>query len=218
MLNLDLARADGRPRTVLCLGAHCDDIEIGCGGTLLRLAHDPDTAIHFVVFSSNEERAAEARRCAAAFIGEDKHRSITLHGFRDGFLPWSGADVKSAFEDLKTRLNPDLVFTHYAQDLHQDHRLVSELTWNTFRDHLILEYEIPKWDGDMGRPQAFVELEEGQCDHKVENLIECYASQSGKSWFNGDVFRSLARLRGMECNAESGMAEAFYCRKATLGL
>jgi LmbE family N-acetylglucosaminyl deacetylase len=213
MIQFDPGR---RKQNVLALGAHCDDIEIGCGGTMLRLAADPSNAITWVVFSSNAERAAEATRSMKAFLGDAPNRKIVLHEFRDGFLPWTGAEVKDAFEALKGDVQPDLVFTHYRDDLHQDHRLVNELTWNTFRDHLILEYEIPKWDGDFGQPNTFVPLDEEICARKCEILLDAYPTQAGKPWFTADLFRAVARIRGMECRAPGKLAEAFYARKISL--
>jgi len=205
-------------RKVLALGAHCDDIEIGCGGTMLRLAADPSNEITWVVFSSDLARAAEATRAFDAFCGQGPNRRLVIHEFRDGYLPWSGAQVKDAFEKLKGESDPDLVFTHFRHDLHQDHRLVNELTWNTFRDHQILEYEIPKWDGDLGQPNAFVELARESADRKCDILLDAYSTQSGKPWFTRDLFLAIARIRGMECRAASGFAEAFHIRKALLAL
>jgi LmbE family N-acetylglucosaminyl deacetylase len=153
-----------------------------------------------------------------AFLGDSPNRRIIIHEFRDGYLPWAGTEVKDAFEALKSEVEPDLVFTHYGQDLHQDHRLVSDLTWNTFRDHLILEYEIPKWDGDFGQPNAFVEMDEMTCTRKCEMLLGAYSTQAGKPWFQEDLFRSVARIRGMECRADSNLAEAFHARKLVLGV
>ncbi len=216
MMKLKLSELSTDGLSILCLGAHCDDIEIGCGGTMLQLADDPANSISWVVFCSGPERAAEASRAATSFLGKSDRHRLVLKDFRDGYLPWSGAAVKDAFEELKRDVRPDLVFTHYHRDLHQDHRLVSELTWNTFRDHLILEYEIPKWDGDLGNPNAYLELTAAQCDQKIAHLRDCYASQADKPWFTADVFRSMARIRGMECNAGAGLAEAYYLRK--LGL
>lgn len=200
-------------KTVLALGAHCDDIEIGCGGALLRfIRENPGLTVHWVVFASNPKREAEARKAAGLFLqGAQAH--ILVHAFRDGFLPYKGLEVKEAFEALKGQVQPDLIFTHYREDRHQDHRLVSELTWNTWRDHTIWEYEIPKYDGDMGIPNGFVELSETIYKHKVELIRECYPTQWGKNWFSEDTFLGLMRLRGMECQAESHHAEAFYCRK-----
>lgn len=215
---IKLEAVAGSACNILALGAHSDDIEIGCGGTMLRLAENPETAITWVVFSSNPERAAEAKRSMEAFLGDAPNRQIIIHEFRDGFLPWAGAEVKNAFESLKRKVDPDLVFTHYGQDLHQDHRLVSELTWNTFRDHVILEYEIPKWDGDFGQPNAFVELDEATFSRKCEILLSAHPTQAGKPWFGDDLFRSVARIRGMECRAASSLAEAFYARKLALAV
>ena len=214
MLELDLSSASRRPLTVLCLGAHGDDIEIGCGGTLLSLRERPEVEFVWVVFTSDERRAAEVAASAASFLGDRVHLEVLGH--RDGFLPHQGAAVKEDFERLKGEIQPDLVFTHCREDLHQDHRLINELTWNTFRDHLVLEYEIPKWDGDLGRPQAFVSLGEDTAREKTRRLIEAYGSQRSKRWFTEELFLSLMRIRGMECNAPSGYAEAFHVRK--LGL
>jgi LmbE family N-acetylglucosaminyl deacetylase len=215
MLRLNLDVAAGAAPTVLALGAHADDIEIGCGGTLLRLAATyPELEVHWVVLSGSPERAAEARASAGSYLGGVvKHRVIT-ETFRDGFFPYEGSAVKEYFERLKGEVSPDLILTHRRGDLHQDHRLVAELTWNTFRNHLILEYEIPKYDGDLGAPNFFVALDDETCDRKTALLIEHFASQRDHAWFTEDLFRSLLRLRGMESNAPSGKAEAFYSHKA----
>ena len=208
-------KADSSPN-VLCLGAHSDDIEIGCGGTILHLAQQyPNCVFHWVVFSASGVRAAEANSAAALFAGTSV-RGPLLKTFQDGFLPFVGAEVKAVFEELKQAVSPDIVFTHNRKDAHQDHRLIAELTWNTFRDHLILEYEIPKYDGDMGQPSVFVPLEAEICQKKVRCILEVFQSQREKRWFQSETFFSLMRLRGMECNAPSGYAEAFYCRKLTL--
>jgi LmbE family N-acetylglucosaminyl deacetylase len=205
----------GAPQ-ILCLGAHSDDIEIGCGGTVLRLAQEyPDAVFHWVVFSANGVRGQEAH-CAASFFAGTRLRGPLLKTFRDGFMPFEGAVVKDVFEELKQSLSPDLIFTHNRKDAHQDHRLLAELTWNTFRDHLILEYEIPKYDGDMGQPSIFVPLETELCRKKVRCIMDAFVSQRKKRWFQEETFFSLMRLRGMECNAPSGYAEAFYCRKLVL--
>ena len=212
-----LLAAATTPRTVLCLGAHCDDIEIGCGGTLLRMCeNDPKLRVRWVVLSSSEVRAAEARRSAERFLRRAGHSEIVIKDFRNSFFPFIGAEIKEFFEELKRDSEPDLVLTHSRGDLHQDHRLVCELTWNTFRNHLILEYEIPKYDGDLGAPSFFVPLEEKHAHVKVDTLLECFATQRDKHWFTRDLFLALMRLRGMECNSASGYAEAFYCRKAVL--
>lgn len=205
---------------VLCLGAHCDDIEIGCGGAVMRLIEEhPGLDVTWVVFTSNPTRAVEAETAANLFLagleGSGSKRVI-IKTFRDGFLPYEGALVKAEFEALKPLVKPDLILTHYRQDLHQDHRLVSELTWNTWRDHLIWEYEIPKYDGDMGIPNGFVALEESMLRRKVDLIRQCYPTQWGKNWFSEETFFALARLRGMECQSPTKYAEAFHCRKIRL--
>jgi LmbE family N-acetylglucosaminyl deacetylase len=201
---------------VLALGAHPDDIEIGCGGTLLRLvAERSDLEVTWAVFAATPERAVEARASAASFLaGLATPPRVVVHDFRDGFLPWSGAAVKERFEELKQVGSPDLVLTHYRDDRHQDHRLVSELTWNTWRNHLILEYEIPKYDGDFGSPNVFATLPAATLERKIALLFEHFPTQAGKPWFTEDLFRAVARIRGMESVAPERFAEAFYCRKA----
>jgi LmbE family N-acetylglucosaminyl deacetylase len=202
---------------ILCLGAHSDDIEIGCGGTVLRLAAQyPGCAFHWVVFSAAGARGEEARRGAELFAGPGRLKGPLLNTFPDGFMPFVGAEVKTVFEELKQAVSPDLIFTHNRKDAHQDHRLISELTWNTFRDHMILEYEIPKYDGDLGQPTVFVPLEPETYSTKVRYAMDTFASQRSKPWFCEETLLSLMRLRGMECNAPSGYAEAFYCRKLVL--
>lgn len=216
MIHLNLSGGDSGALKILCLGAHSDDIEIGCGGTILRLAAQyPDCEFYWVVFNAIGVREAEARRAAELFAGS-RLKSPLLKTFQDGFMPYVGAEVKAVFEKELKQLSPDLIFTHNGKDAHQDHRLISELTWNTFRDHFILEYEIPKYDGDLGRPSVFVPLESEVCQKKVGYLLDAFQSQRSKRWFKEDTFLSLMRLRGMECNAASGYAEAFYCRKAVL--
>jgi LmbE family N-acetylglucosaminyl deacetylase len=216
MRSLSLPFDAKSPLNILCLGAHSDDIEIGCGGTILRLANQfPNCVLHWVVFSALGVRAAEAQRAATLFAGTNAIRGPLLKTFQDGFMPFVGAEVKAVFEELKT-VSPDLIFTHNGKDAHQDHRLLSELTWNTFRDHLILEYEIPKYDGDMGRPNVFVPLDSEVCEKKVRYIMDAFQSQHVKRWFRQDTFLSLMRLRGMECNAPSSYAEAFYSRKLVL--
>src|SRR5882724_10523860 len=213
---LSLARDRASPLNVLCLGAHSDDIEIGCGGTILHLAEQfPGCVLHWVVFSALGVRAAEAQRGAELFRGTTTSKGPVLMAFQDGSMPFAGAELKATFENLKA-VSPDIIFTHNRKDAHQDHRLIAELTWNTFRDHFILEYEIPKYDGDMGRPSVYVPLEAEASKKKVSYLIEAFQSQRSKRWFQEDTFFSLMRLRGMECNASSGHAEAFYCRKVLL--
>jgi|SRR2546425_4664021 len=204
-----------RPKRILALGAHPDDIEIGCGGTILRLlAERRGLEVLWVVFSSTPERAAEARASAGAFLEGVPTARVVVRDYRDGFLPYSGAAVKGEFEALKREFSPDLVFTHYRDDRHQDHRLLSELTWNTWRDHLILEYEIPKYDGDFGSPNFFASLPPPTLDRKIGLIMKHFVSQAAKPWFTADVFRAVARIRGMESAAPEGFAEGFYGRKA----
>jgi LmbE family N-acetylglucosaminyl deacetylase len=216
MIQLGLNGGPEKELKILCLGCHPDDIEIGCGGAILTLASQyPKARVHWVVFCAHGPRREEAL-CGARWFGGGMLEGPTLHSFPDSFLPFVGNDVKDAFEQLKGCVSPDLIFTQNRKDAHQDHRLVADLTWNTFRDHLILEYEIPKYDGDMGQPNFFVPLSREVCERKVSGVLESFPSQRGRRWFEEETFRSLMRLRGMECNAESGYAEAFYCRKAIL--
>jgi LmbE family N-acetylglucosaminyl deacetylase len=204
---------------VLCLGAHADDIEIGCGGLLLRLIEElPKIDITWCVFSARGKRAAEARTSAGLFVQGAHRARVTVKRFADGFFPYEGARIKKAFEQLKQGPAPDLVLTHYREDRHQDHRLVSELAWNTFRDHWILEYEIPKYDGDLGSPNCFVPLDKETCLRKVDYLQRSFGSQRDKHWFTDETFMGLMRLRGMESRAPGGYAEAFYSRKTVLQL
>jgi LmbE family N-acetylglucosaminyl deacetylase len=219
MLSLKLDAGDTGPLRLLCLGAHCDDIEIGCGGTILKLTSARrKIEVHWVVFSSDERRKQEALKSAEAFLCDIATKKVNIHGLRDGFFPYMGADLKERFEDLKAEISPDLILTHYRHDLHQDHRLVSELTWNTFRNHLILEYEIPKYDGDFGSPNLFVPLDESIFHRKIDTILGAFQSQREKHWFSRDLFSSILRLRGMEANACSGYAEGFYSRKTVLGM
>ena len=204
------------PLEVLALGAHADDIEIGCGATLLRLAAERELHVHWVVFCSTPERAVEARACATDFLRGAASSRVLVRSHRDGFLPWAGASVKEEFELLKKETSPDLVLTHYREDRHQDHRTVSELTWNTFRNHLILEYEIPKYDGDFGSPNVFSPVPVDVLKQKVDLLLRHYRTQAEKQWFGAELFRSVARIRGMECVGPDGFAEGFYCRKVVL--
>lgn len=216
MIRLNLEAVPGRTLNVLCLGSHSDDIEIGCGGTILRLKDEyPSCVFHWVVLGASGVREAEARRGAELFAGI-KWESAVLKNFSDGFMPFAGGEVKAVFEELKQATSPDLIFTHNRKDAHQDHRLIAELTWNTFRDHFILEYEIPKYDGDLGQPTVFVPLEAELCQKKVRYIMDAFQSQRTKRWFQEDTFLALMRLRGMECNAPSGYAEAFYGRKIVL--
>lgn len=217
MIRLSLAQGNRSELSVLCLGAHSDDIEIGCGGTILHLLRRyPGCKITWVVFTASGVRKEEAERGVEGFVGKERIDRIELREFRDGFLPFVGAEVKAVFEELKASVQPDLIFTHTRKDAHQDHRLLSELTWNTFRNHLILEYEIPKYDGDLGQPNVFVPLEEDDYKKKTRLLMETFGTQRSKRWFDESTFMGLMRLRGMESNSESGYAEAFYCRKLVL--
>jgi len=207
-----------RVRRLLCLGAHSDDIEIGAGGTVMRLiAANPDIEVRWVVVGAGDSvRAQEARRSAALFTTGARGVEVSTLGFRDAYLPWQGDKVKEAFESLKASFSPDLILTHHDDDRHQDHRLVSELTWNTWRDHPVLEYEIMKWDGDLGRPNVYVPLDESLCKAKVRHLLDVYETQRSRHWFSEDTFLALMRLRGIECNSPSRYAEAFHGRKIVL--
>lgn len=199
---------------LLCLGAHSDDIEIGCGGTILRLLEEnPDIEVRWVVLGATGQRMSEAVESANLFLVNARRKEIVIKEFRDGFFPYIGAEIKDFFEELNRGCSPDLILTHYRQDLHQDHRLVSELTWNTFRNHLILEYEIVKYDGDIGTPNFFIPLSDSICRKKIQNILQCFSSQKDKSWFTEDTFFSMLRLRGIESNATDKYAEAYYSRK-----
>lgn len=216
MIRLQLAQRSSDAVQLLCLGAHSDDIEIGCGGTLLHLKQVfPRLKFHWVVFSAGGPRGQEAAKAAEMFTAGCE-KEIVLKEYRDGFLPYSGTQIKDFFEELKSLVKPDVIFTQWGGDAHQDHRLLSELTWNTFRDHLILEYEVPKYDGDMGRPNLFVPLVAPLYTQKVDYLFEAFQSQRAKRWFDRETFLGLMRIRGMEANSPSGYAEAFHCRKMVL--
>jgi len=217
MLPLLLGGAETSAARVLAIGAHSDDIEIGCAGTILKLIEQGAVSeVHWIVLSGEGERADEARRSADALLDGVPRSKVVVGDFTDSFFPYEGRRIKEFFERLKTDLSPDVVFTHQREDLHQDHRLCCELTWNTFRDHLILEYEVPKYDGDMSAPNAFVPLSERLGQRKIDHLMDHYGSQRSKRWFREDLFSSLLRLRGMECNSPTSYAEAFFCRKAVL--
>jgi len=201
-------------RSILCLGAHADDLEIGCGGTLLKiLANHPGIDVHWVVFSASESRAHEATASAERFMELSGQKQVTLRDYRDSFFPAFYGSIKEYFEQIKDEVRPDLIFTHRREDMHQDHRVIAELTWCAYRDHLILEYEIPKYEGDLGTPNFFVPLEESVCRHKIKTIMECFKSQREKRWFSADTYWALLRLRGLECNSPTRFAEAFYCRK-----
>jgi LmbE family N-acetylglucosaminyl deacetylase len=205
--------------TVLCLGAHADDIEIGCGGTILRLVREqPGLNIWWIVFSAKAARKREARASARAFLKGAGQQRVVVKDFRDTFFPAQGEAIKQFFEGLKEEIQPDLVFTHYREDRHQDHRVLSDLAWNTFRDHVILEYEIPKYDGDLQQPNVFVPLEQDICRAKVGALCRFFQTQNNRHWFTKDLFYSLMRIRGIECASPTKYAEAFHCRKLTLNL
>jgi LmbE family N-acetylglucosaminyl deacetylase len=208
-----LERGSG-PKKILALGAHADDIEIGCGGTVLRiLDEDPATEVVWVVFSASGPRRGEAMESANTFLANARRKEIVIKEFRDGYFPYGGPEIKDFFEELKRKHSADLILTHFRHDLHQDHRLISELTWNTFRSHLILEYEIVKYDGDLGTPNFFVQLPEAVATRKIAALERCFRSQKDKSWFSADTFSSIMRLRGVESGSPSKYAEAFYGRK-----
>lgn len=216
-----LKPAIGRPTTiarrVLCLGAHCDDIEIGCGGTILRLLQEePDSEIYWNVFSCTLVRKREAMKSAWLFLEGAKSKKVVCRNHRDSYFPTLYKNIKTEFEKLKNQFAPDLIFTHYRHDLHQDHKVISELTWNTFRSHLILEYEIPKYDGDLGSPNFFVGLDRETCERKARYICQSFVSQRTKQWFTADTFLGLQRLRGIEANAAGGFAEGFHCRKIVL--
>lgn len=207
----------GQIRTVLCLGAHCDDIEIGAAGLMMSLIeHNPGIEVHWHVFGGTGERAAETRNAAAVLLDGAARSEVEISDFRNSYFPAQVAAIKDEVEKLKLSLRPDLVLTHCRDDLHQDHRVVNELTWNAFRDHLLLEYEIPKYDGDLGRPNFYVPLTEPVARRKVDTLMECFVSQRERHWFAPDLFMALMRVRGMECNSPSGLAEAFHVRKISL--
>jgi LmbE family N-acetylglucosaminyl deacetylase len=204
------------PQCVLLLGAHCDDLEIGCGGTILHMANSwPRTRFVWVTLSSDAERASETRAAAACLLAGTDNVTVCIHAFRNSYFPYDGAALKDYFETLKA-YQPELILTHFRGDLHQDHRITNELTWNTFRNHLILEYEIPKFDGDLGVPNTFVPLSRAHILRKINILLECFPSQRQRTWFTRETFEAIARLRGIECNAPDGFAEAFYSRKNRL--
>jgi LmbE family N-acetylglucosaminyl deacetylase len=216
MLALKFLQNGAGPLKILCLGSHSDDIEIGCGGTILQLlSRVRELDIIWIVFAASSEREREARNSAALFLSRAKRKEVIVKHFRDGFFPFEGAQIKDYFEELKGT-SPELIFTHNRKDAHQDHRLIAELTWNTFRNHLILEYEIPKYDGDLGQPNLFVPLDQELYQEKIRYLMDAFDTQRAKPWFEKETFLALMRLRGMECVAPSGYAEAFYCRKLVL--
>src|SRR5438445_4025879 len=213
MLRLSLNGKPGRAYRILCLGAHSDDIEIGCGGTILELLRKCDNLeFYWVVFSSGVQRDREARRSAQLFLKGASKKTIHILDFRNSFFPFDCTKIKEFFEDLKVRCSPDLILTHLRNDLHQDHRIINQLTWNTWRNHLILEYEIPKYDGDLGSPNFFVPFDRQTCEQKIKYLLDCFKTQQNKHWFTKDTFQGLMRLRGVEAHAPGKYAEGFYSR------
>jgi LmbE family N-acetylglucosaminyl deacetylase len=218
MLPLSLQARDGSgPLRLLCLGAHSDDLEIGCGGTVMRLLGEHrGSSVHWVVLSATPDREREARASAGDVLAAAGWSAVVVKGFRESFFPAAWSDIKATFEDIKRAFEPDVVFCHRAVDAHQDHRVVGELAWNTFRDHLVLEYEIPKYEGDLGSPNLYVPLPRSLAERKVELLLHHFASQSTRRWFRADTFHGLMSIRGVECNAPDGRAEAFHARKITV--
>jgi LmbE family N-acetylglucosaminyl deacetylase len=207
----------GAMRRVLCLGAHSDDIEIGIGGTLLKLAGQAsDLEVWWVVFSASGPRAEEASRSADEFLSGVARKQVKIGSFRESYFPSEWSTIKEWFEEIKAKFDPDVVFTHYRDDRHQDHRVLSDLAWNTFRNHLILEYEILKYDGDLGHPNVFVPVSEQLCARKIALLMKHFKTQSSRHWFTSDTFEAMHRIRGIECVSPTGRAEAFYCRKMLL--
>jgi LmbE family N-acetylglucosaminyl deacetylase len=217
MLKFNLSKDKDFALKILCLGAHSDDIEIGCGGAVLRLLEEiKNVKIKWIVFSADAERAEEAQESAKMFLKKAKRKDVIVKHFRESYFPYIGAEIKDYFEEIKKEFIPDIIFTHHRHDLHQDHRLISELTWNTFRNHLIFEYEIIKYDGDLGVPNLFIHLSEKICLKKIDNILQCFKTQTTRKWFTKDAFLSILRIRGVESHAPDNYAEAFYCRKMTL--
>jgi LmbE family N-acetylglucosaminyl deacetylase len=209
-------RLDGIKK-VLCLGAHSDDIEIGCGATILRLIQEqPDIQVYWMVFSAQGLRAREAGKSAADFLRDVRSPKIRTASFKESFFPGEWPEIKNAFEKIRREFEPDLVLTQYRDDRHQDHRVLSDLAWNTFRNHLVFEYEIPKYDGDLGTPNLYVPVSRELCERKIAALMRHFQSQAKRHWFTPDTFWALLRIRGIECAASSGFAEAFYGRKLSL--
>ncbi len=214
MLRLAFGRENGSPRRILCLGAHADDIEIGAGGAVLRLCEEyGDIEAWWVVFAASGPRGAEAKKSASIFLEKAYRKTVVVRSFRDSFFPFQGIKIKKYFEDLKNSFSPDLILTHNRNDLHQDHRFISEVTWNTFRDHLILEYEIVKYDGDLGNPNFFVGLDTETCRKKIGTIMTCFKTQNSRKWFSEETFLSILKLRGIESDVANTYAEAYYCRK-----
>jgi LmbE family N-acetylglucosaminyl deacetylase len=217
MQHLTFAKTSPKPFEIVCLGAHSDDIEIGAGGTVLTLlGRYPNARVHWVVFAASETRASEARASAATFLASAGEANVVVHSFRDGFFPDEFASLKKTFEALKAAVTPDLILTHVRSDHHQDHRVIAELTWNTFRDHLILGYEIIKYDPDMGNPNVFVPLQPEIAALKVRALMDHFGTQRGRRWFVPETFMAMMRVRGVHAAAPSGLAEGFYGTKLCL--
>lgn len=213
-MKLELSQLADRGR-VLCLGAHSDDVEIGCGATILDLIQRyPGLSIDWVVVCSDPERKAEAESSAASFLEGSGQSSVTVESFRDGYLPYIAVEVKEYFAGLAKKHDPDLILTHYRSDLHQDHRFIGELTLQAFRNHLTLEYEIPKYDGGLDAPNVYFPVSTDAAKKKTDLLMQHFGTQRSKSWFTPDTFDGLMRVRGIECKSESGLAEAFHCFKA----
>ncbi len=214
MLRLSFVNENLKAPKILCLGAHCDDIEIGCGGTILRLIEEvPDAQFRWVVLSGDEKRKKEAVESANIFLEKVKIKTITVEDFKESYFPFVGIEIKDYFERLGQEFSPDIIFTHYKSDAHQDHRFISLLTWNTFRNNLILEYEIPKYDGDLGNPNLYVDLNKRHLEKKIGHILNLFCSQRQKQWFDEETFKSILRIRGIEINSPTRYAEAFYCRK-----
>jgi LmbE family N-acetylglucosaminyl deacetylase len=216
MLKITFSRSE-KLHKILCLGAHSDDIEIGCGGAILRILEEYENIeVIWIVFSANHERRKEAEQSALDFLAKAMQKDIRIEGFRDGFFPYIGGQIKEYFEKLKQQVDPDLIFAPCREDLHQDHRTISELTWNTFRNHFILEYEIIKYDGDLGRPNFYISLDEEICLKKIDIILKNFKTQMNRNWFTKDAFKSIMRIRGIETNSTVNFAEAFYGRKICL--
>ena len=214
MINLNFNQTEESELKILCLGAHCDDIEIGCGGTILKLIQEySNITVYWVVFSSSEQTAQEAAVSSNTFLKEVSNKKVIIKNLEGGLLYFQGKELHECFEELKQEFSPDVIFTHHRQDKHQDHRLISDYTWNTYRNHLILEYEIPKYDEDLGFPNLFVHLDEAVCRRKIKYVMDAFLTQNNKQWFSEETFRSILRIRGIESSSPSHYSEAFHCRK-----
>lgn len=216
MLGLGFDIGD-RPLRVLCIGAHCDDIEIGCGATLATLARgEAEAVVDWVILSGTEQRQGESRAAMRALLGDAARGQLLFGDFEDGRFPAEYGRLKDFFEELKSLEVPDLILTHERDDRHQDHRICNEMVWSTFRDQVVLEFEIPKWDGGLGNPSVYVPVTREAAGLKVDALLSCHGSQRHRDWFTRSTFESLMRLRGIECRATAGLAEAFHARKLVL--